>query len=147
MQKYGVDDLVVGDDVGVINFFRRIQQGKIKYGQCFIEPQRTEKFGNYQNEKKQNRRNQFFCFSGNNKRPARIFPLRSFGSHRCKKLQADGFAGAAADASTAFNAGTFINHSFVVRDGDGTNGAAVNASTATGAGIFINFSGHFSFSF
>jgi hypothetical protein len=64
-----------------------------------------------------------------------------------KKLQADGFAGAAADAGTAFNAGTFIDHSFVVRDGDGTNGAAVNASTATGAGIFINFSGHFSFSF
>ena len=64
-----------------------------------------------------------------------------------KKLQADGFAGAAADAGTAFDAGTFINHSFVVRDGDGTNGAAVNASTATGAGIFINFSGHFSFSF
>ena len=61
-----------------------------------------------------------------------------------KKLQADGFAGATADAGTAFDASTFINHSFVVRDGDGTNGAAVNASTATGAGIFINFSGHFS---
>ena len=76
-----------------------------------------------------------------------IFLSGLFAVIAVKKLQADGFAGAAADAGTAFDAGTFINHSFVVRDGDGTNGAAVNASTATGASIFINFSGHFSFSF
>ena len=38
MQKYGVDDLIVGNDIGVIDFFRALQQREIQYGQRFIKP-------------------------------------------------------------------------------------------------------------
>jgi hypothetical protein len=65
---------------------------------------------------------------------------------RAISLERDRFAGAFADASTAFNAVCFFDFSLTIDHFDGSDGASTHASFATAASIFINFSCHFSFS-
>jgi hypothetical protein len=61
-------------------------------------------------------------------------------------LERDRFAGAFADASTAFDAVCFFDFSLTVDHFDGSDGAGTHASFATAASIFIDFCCHFSFS-
>ena len=73
------------------------------------------------------------------------FVTTHFLRFSCKKLQADCFAGAFADASTAFDAFFFIDLGDAVHDFDCFDRAGSDADAATGALAVVNFSSHFQF--
>ena len=84
------------------------------------------------------------CYSSNKK----TLPLtdRVFSCGSLYKLQRDRFAGAFADAGTAFDAFFFIDLGDAVDDFNRFDRTRRNAHAATGALAVVNFSSHFNFS-